>query len=1242
MKILSIKIKNLASIGEAFIDFSAEPLASTGIFAITGATGAGKSTLLDAICLALYAKTPRYDLARESGVELVDASGSTISQGDVKSILMDGTAAGFAEVTFLGIDKQIYTSTWQVRRAKESITGRLQSDTVQLFNVTTNTPFAEKKTETLAEIEKLIGLNFHQFTRSVLLAQGDFTAFLKADKDSKASLLEKLTGTEIYSEISMVVFEKCRQATGKLKDLTLQLEGVEIFPEEVIAELITEKEDLEKHLQQAEIQIKNIEKEIQWYEILTALEKQKNEAEISKREAEDEIKKHEFEKATLSTIEDAQELKGHFDRKDRILSLLNKWNEERENLLDIIGDLQKKIAHADLLLQTNEKEIAEKKSYQKECQPLFAEARRLDILIAEKIKQAETARQQNELVLNRKNSQEKIVSDTKKRIEELSGIIHEHEQWCEKNAAGKLPAENISLLQSRLKDGETLIETISKDKNKQDTCQKTLKTSSENAGKLRQEMEERKTSLVALNEKIQQLHEKINNISITEISRKRDSLTDENTLILKSLSLWKQLFHEKEQAKISEEKTTGLLLQLSKNNQELLILENELNDAKIRKEQAANSLAKSRLTLSENVEDLRSQLHEGEECPVCGSLEHPYVLHNPQLDAVMQQLEKDTRECNDEYEKIIKEKSSLETSVNSLNHHISDIKKECAEKSELINSLEKDWKKLQLPRECFDLPEEKISLWLENQEVRIRKEILELKKQIDFYTETKGIIDIEAEQKKNKENELVKFGNKLHDIDWEIKSLEKNAEQLGESIQKNQDQLDTILKELNPFFSKPDWTEKWTHNPAEFVQKMIRFSETWNDKNEQLKKQKEEINPLNIRIVELENQFREIEEEFEKKSSELNTVLQEMDFLKQSRIAIFEGERIEDVEERLQADVDKSVEKYELEKSNHSNLKNKLLTQETELKNTQKSISEQENECRKVNEFIEKWLREYNEKNKAQITIDALKLMAEKDASWIKEQRDFFQKLNDTVVEKRSVFENKSMMVSNHRSVNIPAEELEDLQQQFENLTRTRENTNESKGAITQKLLQQEIQKKRFQSFQIQLEHAGKKADKWNKLSDLIGSQDGKKFRRIAQEYTLDILLVHANHHLEFLSKRYTLSRIPDTLALQILDRDMGDEIRTVFSLSGGESFLVSLALALGLASLSSDKMQVESLFIDEGFGSLDPETLDMAMDALDRLHSQGRKVGVISHVQEMKERITTQIQVEKLSSGRSKVIVVS
>src|SRR5690554_1935020 len=236
MKILAIRIKNIASLeGVTEIDFTQEPLVSAGIFAITGPTGAGKSTILDAMCLALYAQTPRYSTA-EQRIDVIDVPGSTIKQNDVRALLRDGTAEGYAEVDFLAIDGHHYRANWSVRRARNKVDGSLQQAISTLRNLTTGTDIGGKKTELLPEIARLIGLNYEQFIRSVLLAQGDFTAFLKADKDQKASLLEKLTGTHIYSELSKKVYERFREADHQLKLLQQKQEGIVLLTSEELAD----------------------------------------------------------------------------------------------------------------------------------------------------------------------------------------------------------------------------------------------------------------------------------------------------------------------------------------------------------------------------------------------------------------------------------------------------------------------------------------------------------------------------------------------------------------------------------------------------------------------------------------------------------------------------------------------------------------------------------------------------------------------------------------------------------------------------------------------------------------------------------------------------------------------------------------------------------------------------------------------------------------------------------------------
>lgn len=223
-----------------------------------------------------------------------------------------------------------------------------------------------------------------------------------------------------------------------------------------------------------------------------------------------------------------------------------------------------------------------------------------------------------------------------------------------------------------------------------------------------------------------------------------------------------------------------------------------------------------------------------------------------------------------------------------------------------------------------------------------------------------------------------------------------------------------------------------------------------------------------------------------------------------------------------------------------------------------------------------------------------------------------------------------------HESGRPTTTTAEALAESLEELLSVLNSAQERLNGTRLEIAQDDARCKQWQALRIAVDQQSATNRIWSQLGELIGSADGKKFRNFAQQLTLDILLGYANNHLESLARRYRLERIKDTLGLMVVDREMGDEVRSVHSLSGGESFLVSLALAMGLASLSSHRVRVESLFIDEGFGSLDAEALNVAMGALDNLQSLGRKVGVISHVQEMTERIGTQIQVRRISGGRS------
>ena len=292
---------------------------------------------------------------------------------------------------------------------------------------------------------------------------------------------------------------------------------------------------------------------------------------------------------------------------------------------------------------------------------------------------------------------------------------------------------------------------------------------------------------------------------------------------------------------------------------------------------------------------------------------------------------------------------------------------------------------------------------------------------------------------------------------------------------------------------------------------------------------------------------------------------------------------------------------------------------------------------------IENWISEFNCIATQPLSLEELSELLSRSPEWIISEREQLANLSRqenickaTLAERESrlkAHESNELKISESESEEYIIKQADEIKVNIELLQKR--NTE-----ISVLLQTHQRNSEKIKLFTNELERLGSISEKWGKLNELLGSQSGDKFKRIAQGYTLDILLSYANKHLHELSSRYELQRIPDSLGLQISDLDMGGEIRSVHSLSGGESFLISLALALGLSSVSSNRMQVESLFIDEGFGSLDADTLRVAMDALERLQTGGRKIGVISHVQEMTERIAVQVRIEKISNGKSRVSV--
>ena len=990
MKILAIRGRNLASLeGEFEADFTSEPLLSAGIFAISGPTGAGKSTILDAMCLALFARTPRTDQAKENNVKLRDVNEEVLPQSDPRFLLRRGTASGYAEVDFLALNGHRYRSRWSVGRARDKENGRLQSPRVTLYNIDKEEEEQGTRSELQARVVELIGLTFEQFTRSVLLAQNDFSTFLKAEQGEKASLLEKLTGTELYSAISRTIFEKNAVAKEAYDKIQARIQGIELLTEEA-------EQELQARLKESETS-------------LLALEK----AKVEQQTLQEAVKSTGQQIATRQT-----------QQKDAAAKL--------EKATELLNAARKDYEQGLVEEQRSESEF---KALQQELQ----QARGLDVrLDAATRSVADTETRLREALARKKEGEDKLKA-AQTRQQQSTAEIARLSEWRERYRSKESIAEQLTALLLHLDAASAARQAIEK-------AGKTIATTKQTAERL-----------VAQLATIRQAAE-----------TKRAQLQKTEEIIVRSEKELKAL--------------------------DIAALDKQIESVRLERENLL--IEQARQAASGDVLELRKKLQEGSPCPVCGSTHHPVVTH-PAVTEVP---------------KVI---AALTLQLEQLN----------ARKTAYAGS--------------------------EKQLNQLRQQLLQLHKELTEADHTRT--DLQGRQK-----------------------LAETQIAREETIRaESQETLAKSLSAANRLFGNDDWQRGWQQDPDSFRDTLTTFARQWHDNTEKLQQLQREQSAQKA--------------EYESYASFLPSLIKQVEEVtllhEQNRTALLALQS-----ERARLLGGKPADQVE---SAYTRRKEELKEQMKRLQTVQTEQSG---------------------------IADQLRGIAGQIAQDLQKASD------DLVVRQKALADWNETWNAAHN--NEPLELL---------LPRITQEKNE----YAFRLRTQAENKQKIASQQEELNACRLESERWAKLNELAGAADGAKFRRIAQGYTLDVLLSYANVQLRDLSRRYRLERVPETLALQVIDRDMCDEIRTVHSLSGGESFLVSLALALGLSSLSSNRMKVESLFIDEGFGSLDADTLRIAMDALESLRTQGRKIGVISHVQEMTERIPVQIRVSRAGNGRSFLEVV-
>lgn len=1250
MKVLAIRGKNIASLdGEFELDFTAAPLAGAGIFAIAGPTGAGKSTLLDVMCLALFARTPRTDQAKENEVWLRDVKDSALTQGDSRNLLRRGTAAGYAEVDFVALNGHRYRSRWAVRRARDKESGALQGFKITLFNVDTETEEQGSRKELQARITELIGLTFDQFTRSVLLAQNDFSTFLKADQSEKASLLEKLTGTESFSAISQLIYQKNAQAKDAYEQVRSRIEGVELLTDEELEQMQSAARQAEEVLLLLNKSKASVEVKQNWFRELALLlenvQQARQEIVVARKAWEEGRPRASY----LDLVVQVQEARSAYDaEKNASFTRI----EKQKQLEEIEGQVTRTFTCQEEIrsrYQTEQKETEALELSYKQTEPELKEARKLEVQAEEAARNLETLKRRLEKAEAecRQNETQTtaIGNQLRQHAEEKSAV----EAWQEKHRSREHVAEQISVFGIQLDRAEAARLAAADAGKRLAALQISIQRKEEEIRTRRKKAEVQNRTLQQMEETLAALEKLQQEYSGEALRQDIHSVRRRKELFAAATITWKELYKvRKEIASKEQEITDQEALQVTA-GKELAAHEISFRDALQRKEQSERIYNSAMLAVAGDVEQMRSHLEEGLPCPVCGSTHHPYMGTEEKLHQAFAAIRHEKEAAAALYDSELKATERCRQTVAGLVKEIERLRKETETLLRQWEALEAQWTSYNL--ESSNLPDKGSQPEDSQRESWLASVCEEIDRRLEQLQQQEAQYAARQQQLQQLQKERMELHRKLTALNKETDSLlhektleEKSLANEQLSIATQQEALQKAVEATNELFGNELWQVAWNDNPALFREKLTSFAQEWKKKKEVLQQQQLVAEGLLAEQKTLTSFFPSLLKEKEECRKLFEQQQRQLEQLKRERAALFGGRPAAEVEQEFKYRIEAGKEKvaYTLEALNQaSHVYEQAKGTAAQI---ERDLQQMTLQAARYKKQLEEWLAGFNANRLAPLSYDELAALLQKDGRWIQEERNLLNRLHSDLIAAEAKLQEREEKVkacdARRTELEINEATPESLRTQLDNIEA---GLTEQTALLTEcnfKLRRHRENKEKVKSLEEELNRKKAVSEQWAKLNELAGSSDGGKFRRLAQGYTLDILLSYANVQLRSLSKRYRLERVPDTLALQVIDRDMCDEVRTVHSLSGGESFLVSLALALGLSSLSSNRMKVESLFIDEGFGSLDADTLRMAMDALESLRTQGRKIGVISHVQEMTERIPVQVWVEKMGNGRSKVSV--
>lgn len=1238
MKIDKITLCNLASIeGEQTIDFREEPLRSAGLFAITGDTGSGKSTLLDAICLALYNRAPRFDDAERINSVVVKENDLQLGSTDVRGMLRRGQKEGYALVEFTAVDGAVYEAEWRVRLRRTGTYDKVQRSLRQL------SPRRETYDDVEERIVAIIGLDYTQFTRTVILAQNSFANFLKAHKAEKSALLEKLTGTEIYGHISRHIHQLNEAATREVENIENQVAGV--LQNRLTAEEQTAAED-ERHrlltaISATDEEIARLTRYLQWY------------AEIEK--AEDEVKAaeehHDAMHKNYIALR-AEELK--LQRYDSVLSVQPLYQEivVRKNDVAQLMEQEEKAAQS---IEIAKQELATLREANNAAEQAANEAQNLLTLrrpainrglalsgeikesrerlkkADEQLKEAEETWQQQQQQQQAKQQQYATLTS---HIEQLS----RHKQMLDVH---RLMFEKIDLVKDKLSQLNTETVRNAESHKKHDALQRRQAELKLSMNSAERRHNDNKGKLSALKSELY-IHQQTNQ-GRDGIALQQRYAHHRNRLILleQAHSLWKRISAGYDEI---GEKRAARSRYMAEQEQTRRDIEKARIEVQTIEEDFQRLNNAYTLSQSQNIVSLRRSLKEGTACPLCGATHHPYHTETErEIGELLNNLEREYTEAADH---LHNKKAHLASLIEEYAAREGRLK---AEAENLVTREQQqaidvdDWKVFASLDTTFadcssavnrDARRITINMLADN----ARRAVNEAERELENYNLHQGHINRLNEEIALVAAQVDEESATYEDLRTQLRIDGAAAEELQQSMLISDRVCAQLYTDLDEMITLSGWFTEWRNNPDHLRQRISDLHNDWMHTNKELDNcnrseelLREEIKSVEQSVGEALQRRTRLRDDRELAAEALRNKTSELQFLF--------GEATPETEEQT---LNKNIERTRSEEGRTRNAMEQAAAQLNALQGAQHNLETTRRNCQAEMQAqkseLDLWILKYNGSHSPLQFAELEQIFSDRrDWNALRSNIDHLRQQLSLAVQRLETTRS-ALLLLQAQPQRPNAAQGETRRALLERHIAQKQRIEELRTALTainMQLLAHERSLSQAAALDPELERARANKAHWERLYAFLGSADGKKFRELAQAYTFNFLVEHANYQLRQLSPRYELHTVPGTLTLEIVDREMFDQHRYVHSLSGGETFVVSLALALGLATLSTGNLAIGSLFIDEGFGHLDNDSLQLVMDALARLETTGgRKVGVISHTQQIRTQISPQICLVRLPGG--------